>query len=91
MQKTPVNAEKAKRYRRTDRPTVGQTDRLTNIAGYRIACTRLIIEFFSRCIALESANQSVTTNVFECRQQFVWQKTQTRGRILAKSYPHYST
>ena len=37
--KPPVNAKKAKCYRRTDR----QADRQTDRAGCRVACTRLKI------------------------------------------------
>ena len=41
MQKTPLNAEKANCDGRTDQPTDQSIDRLTDIAGYRVACTRL--------------------------------------------------
>ena len=40
MQKPPINAKIAKRYR--------PTDRLTDIAGYRVACMRLKREFTSK-------------------------------------------
>ena len=53
MRKLPINAINAKRYRQTIQPT----DRPTNIAGYKVACIRLIDSIFESMKMLVQDNQ----------------------------------